>query len=364
MPPVLAERAVRQARNADGRTAIHASRDSNRRMLCCRAFWKRRTSRYIGRHSDWTATIRDGDDGEEPGRTGRDKADREMKDNRSHDHRSDLVSAHRYSSVGKCIYCGESSSKLTAEHPVPYGLGGRDILPDASCEDCARVTGTQVEGPVLQKMLIAPRTHWKIPTRRPKERPTPLAIGVGIPEEDFQWRSVLIADHPLAFSLPIFPPPGIRRNEPLRRELHLIDTWNHVSGDAEQRLKRQGENAGMWQVYNPHLFCRMLAKITHAYAAAEIGVDNFIPFLPGIIIGRSEAISHYVGCSPEPELRSPANDDRIELRHELALRYFLASSRPPILSATVQLFASLHAPEYEIIVGQMLSETVEGCDDQ
>jgi len=57
----------------------------------------------------------------------------------------------RFASQGACIYCG-SSDDLTDEHVVPYGLGGKMILPKSSCRRCAMITG-QFEGKVLRGFM-------------------------------------------------------------------------------------------------------------------------------------------------------------------------------------------------------------------
>jgi 5-methylcytosine-specific restriction endonuclease McrA len=45
----------------------------------------------------------------------------------------------KYSNVNRCIYCG-TLENLTDEHIIPYGLGGRSILPKASCSECSNIT--------------------------------------------------------------------------------------------------------------------------------------------------------------------------------------------------------------------------------
>lgn len=51
-----------------------------------------------------------------------------------------------YAPIGSCIYCGslkwsaEQPRKLGDEHIVPEGLGGRLLLPEASCKKCEEIT--------------------------------------------------------------------------------------------------------------------------------------------------------------------------------------------------------------------------------
>ena len=51
----------------------------------------------------------------------------------------------RYAPVGRCIYCGAFSNALTKEHIIPFGLAGNAlVLPKASCQTCAAITGGSV----------------------------------------------------------------------------------------------------------------------------------------------------------------------------------------------------------------------------
>lgn len=74
-----------------------------------------------------------------------------------------------YKSPGKCIYCGRDDTELTDEHIVPFGLGGKLVLEQASCKACAKVTG-KVEGARLRAMFAPLRSRAGLPSRRPKDR--------------------------------------------------------------------------------------------------------------------------------------------------------------------------------------------------
>jgi len=258
----------------------------------------------------------------------------------------------RYAAVGKCIYCGSSSVELTDEHIIPLALGGDDIIPRASCKDCERITGTKIEHPCLRRILLAPRTHWEIKSRRPKDRPTELRIGTGTPAVNFEWKSVPVPQHPLAFGLPVFAPPGILIGAARTRGFMMFAPWAYMDKHAEERMKRHGDSAGIYQPFSPDLFCRMVAKIAHCQAAATLGVDAFDPFLPGIILGRTEIISYYVGNAAHIQHATPPATSLSEITHELYLGE-RASTRDGqrMITAIVRLFANLNAPGYEVIVG-------------
>lgn len=260
----------------------------------------------------------------------------------------------RYGPIGKCIYCGRHSVKLTEEHILPLGLGGVDTLRDASCEDCSRITGAYVEQLVLRRILIFPRTHWNMKSRRPKDRPRELPIGVGTPQKDFEWKNVAVAEHPSALMLPVFAEPGVFTGAAPTDKFSINGMWSFVDSKAEERLKKHGGVAGVYQAFSPDIFCRMIAKIAHCHAVAKVGVDGFDPLLPGLILGRTTIISHYVGCLTDPPAGSPpAEFDKITHELELGYQFPIQSNKPPRIIVRVRLFANLNTPTYAAVVGYL-----------
>jgi hypothetical protein len=88
-------------------------------------------------------------------------------------------------------------------------------------------------------------------------------------------------------------------------------------------------------------FLRMLAKIAHGAAVAELGSDAFDPVLIDIILGRSSYCGHYVGSPWSWRTR------KSETLHGVRLEI-----RNGWLVAFVQLFARYHAPWYYVVVGK------------
>jgi len=86
----------------------------------------------------------------------------------------------------------------------------------------------------------------------------------------------------------------------------------------------------------------MLAKIAHAYAVAELGLDSFTPFLSDIILNKSPMyIGHYVGGLRHDE----KGDDlhHIEISNFGAKRYVVVE---------IRLFANRTLPLYVVVVGE------------
>src|ERR1700722_327750 len=83
-----------------------------------------------------------------------------------------------YPALNRCMYCG-SMSGLSDEHVVPFGLGGRVIVPKSSCTDCAKKTGRFER--TCQRTMFGPlRMYYDLPTRRPQERPKTLPLKVRV----------------------------------------------------------------------------------------------------------------------------------------------------------------------------------------
>lgn len=73
-----------------------------------------------------------------------------------------------YDPVGYCIYCGSKEGTLSAEHIVAYALGGKWILPRASCEECGKMT-SKTETVCLGAgwgMLYDWRAKYQMPSQR------------------------------------------------------------------------------------------------------------------------------------------------------------------------------------------------------
>lgn len=111
-----------------------------------------------------------------------------------------------YAPVLRCIYCG-SSAALSNEHIFPYGLGGRWVIPNGSCHECARITSA-FEG-VVQRTMFGPlRMMLGMPSRRKRERPNKLPLKVRLkPGADWTFVDVDREVYPFLITLPILSLP-------------------------------------------------------------------------------------------------------------------------------------------------------------
>lgn len=257
-----------------------------------------------------------------------------------------------YAPVGKCIYCG-ATDELTKEHIIPYALGGEWILPKASCKNCAKVTGA-FEGEFARTILGPLRMLYNMPTRRPNDRPRHLPLKVKYPTStDWEMAYVDRDICPFLVGMPIYPMPDM-----------LTGTESEIRDAATKQLWLRG--GGFWNNRDKHLqwlcdalaatevmptadvrtepFCLTLAKVAHAFAAAELGQDQFIPFLTEMIRKRDlSSRARYIGGGR-------GNEPTGENLHQLE---FTTMDVPTgLIVVVVRLLAVLGTPTYHVVVGQ------------
>jgi hypothetical protein len=260
----------------------------------------------------------------------------------------------RYDAVGGCIYCGSTSS-LSDEHIVPLGLGGRWVLPKASCRDCAKKTSS-AELAFLRTMFGPLRMYYDMPTRRPRERPEKLPLKVKLtPEADWSYIDVDQKIYPFLVLFPVFGMPdelsgyttsgergAAARTFWIRGASFRDGLIPHLEALAAELKVAAIEPTATARVPE---FVRTVAKIAHAFAVAEIGLDSFRPFLTPMICQAETSNSvQYVGGLMHTEPRTSA-------LHEISFGTHTCI-RPDIVGVRIRLFATLETPTYFVAVGQ------------
>lgn len=261
-----------------------------------------------------------------------------------------------YSPVGKCIYCGAEEGPLTKEHIIPYALNGDLVLPEASCAFHAKVT-SEFERHVARESY----GHWRAfsgaPTRRKQARSRLLEKKIPVEGKDLEGKPVTVEVY--QSELPADPlsvflsSPGILVDAPSDMEQSVtfsVNPDNEHSRRARAALKRRyGLSAvtycSPW--INAKDYCRLLAKIAHAYSCAELGVDCFEPYLLPLIEGAAVPATYWVGGfepAQEQSLEDPTI--RIEERDDRQL-----------IVVDVSLHALPQCPRYQIVVGHYRETT-------
>ena len=274
----------------------------------------------------------------------------------------------RLPSPGRCIYCGDRRTKLRDEHIIPYALAANSmVLEKSCCETCQNVI-QKYEQEVLKKQLGIFRAQMDAPTRRPKDRPTHANLHfVEVNEEtevikDLGIRPISIEDAPVAIHLWQSPMPR-RLRSPLSPHQELGRPWSFVEPECALALCRKvaaetGANhvAVKTGSVNRLHYLRSLAKTAHAFAAAQLGIDAFEPYLLDLILCRSDDVAEFVGDDPFP---SPINGDIDSHTVQIFLGEAIGGDEQGILCARFSLYPMLGSPPHLVVVGKAKVEYAE-----
>ena len=261
-----------------------------------------------------------------------------------------LQSARSYEPVGSCIYCG-STANLSDEHIIPLGLGGRFVLPQASCSTCSEKT-SKLERTCLRTMYGPLRLLYGLPSRRKHSRPETLQLKVKKTESS-SWEYVPVAQdrYPFLITFPYFETPGaltrtiestsagpvtqrlwIRGASPHHEFFELLQSLTQELGVHSLMPESKAEVAA---------FCSLLAKIAVSYAAAEANLAIAGSRLARISLGEDmNNCLHYIG--------SLATDEAVSTSlHELSLENQIGTNS---MVVRVRLLAKLGTPTYFVVL--------------
>ena len=252
-----------------------------------------------------------------------------------------------------CIYCN-GPPPLTLEHIIPDGLGGALTIPNASCAACADQTHA-FEGHAMN-LLRSVRRQLGFPQKRRGAK-----ARANRKDEQFVLMldrnrvKVPIDEFPALLMSLVFPLPGILLNQkpedkPLTGGVYSAELMEGI-GEKLNRIKAKyrAQSVGVVGI-EPNArgseddFGRMLAKIAHAYAAAELGCGGFVPFLVRIIQGiKPYCLPYFIGSAIG---KAPPYSDlhQIEIdRTGLGLGQFVV--------VKIRLFANRDTPTHYVVVG-------------
>lgn len=221
----------------------------------------------------------------------------------------DAVLPHRFEPVGRCIYCGANDMPLTDEHIVPFGLGGKLILPQASCDPCAKITSL-IERKVLRGFLDHGRQAFGVKGRKKHKRdqPTVLAQTFLGPNGTTFEQDVPIEQAARVMTFPLLPYPRFlfplsRPTKETGMGVYGIDTIHFGLGEAFATRPPSAEGVKIRDRIDVISFGRLLAKIAHGYYAALNGVADSLqsPLIP-IILGKRSDFRNWIGGMEENHL--------------------------------------------------------------
>jgi hypothetical protein len=193
-------------------------------------------------------------------------------------------------------------------------------------------------------MLGNARIKLDIHTDHPEERPGELPL-LFVDETGTERRiPVPVAEFPLIVTLPKLPVARALRGLPHDTGPVEVQMWTfHPTVNAlNQILFSHRANAVDLGRVSLLPFARMLAKIGHAYAVAELGHESIEACSTDFIRGIDAGANNYVGSNALIEEPSP----------HLHYINHLEQDSTGIIVVTIRLFANLGAPTYQVVVGR------------
>jgi len=266
----------------------------------------------------------------------------------------------KFPTFEECIYCSKpgTKTKLTDEHIVPLSLGGTSVLEEASCSDCATITG-KLELHLARTIFGHYRIHANVATRHPKKRPTVLPARIKIGDNPPQNMELPVADHPYFTYLPVWRPPGMLTGaQPAAdfgtEELHKFE---FVPGHLRELLSLTETDTLNFPIPTPirldqYQFSRALAKIGYCTAVSRSGLSGFErATIVDFILGRYPYAQYLVGSTADAV--APPMPKNID--HAIALAEMPVAGRK-MLIAFVRLFSNAGTathgmPFYTVVIG-------------
>jgi hypothetical protein len=159
------------------------------------------------------------------------------------------------------------------------------------------------------------------------------------------------SDFPLFFMTYKFPPPAVLVGKDPAAEVNF-QVVASVNQEEFRKFAPRDKDGFRLAPLNPEAFCRMLAKIAHSYAVAELGSGTFRPTLRKVIRGIEPppgspitAILNWVGGDIEtPPAAEHLHDIQWLIETVGEVNYVVVKLR---------LFSFMGSPRYRIVVGEL-----------
>jgi hypothetical protein len=269
------------------------------------------------------------------------------------------MTAKTFSPVGACIYCGATSG-LTREHIVPFALGGRLVLPDASCPQCSKATSG------FELRLLRSPNWWplrralNLSSRRARAQPDSFAVEVtaaGIT----RVADIKVANYPLVVVVLDFDPPTHLTGAPIPQggDEHAIAqrmyalpiggfqfAWGVEARFPTGLVATKTEVTFRVDISAQDL-ARFLAKVALGWGVAQYGLAAFEQiYVRDLIVGPSREPNRWVGgCALKPKFDDRSLHLVTDTRVGRDVVVFIQLFRPPPGGEA--------PPVYQVVVGQL-----------
>jgi hypothetical protein len=197
-----------------------------------------------------------------------------------------------------------------------------------------------------------------VQTRNPEERPTHLGLKMRSDTSDWVEKHIPISDYPIISAcVPAIPIANKLTCEPSSQIYKTIpQTLTIYNMNRVEALALDGQTYEISRPIHITPFTRMLAKIAHSYAVAELGVDAFEPLLPPLILGQSLDLPDHVGGTKDLSTITKVAvgyDGIIQfaIHHHLELLHTPAVDGQKYLTCRIEFLNKL-LPDYLVVVAK------------
>ena len=232
---------------------------------------------------------------------------------------------------------------MSDEHVVPFSLGGKHVIQQASCLNCQKITG-RIEQAVARGMWGDARIAFNAPTRRPKERPKYFSIPTTRPGQT--PITVQYSDYPAGMVFYWTNRAGILQGLPQDVDLSAFWLLKAITDikKADEFHKKHPNRLVMQFRHEPENFARMLIKIGYCQVLTQLDRSDFDEFCTPYIIHGKANPSFIFGGNPNAV-------------PSMAFGYYLNTAGygtldDVIIVAEIKLFSNLDTPFYHVVVGR------------
>lgn len=264
-----------------------------------------------------------------------------------------IKSRRKLEPFGSCVYCGGKNGsdkkplKLTSEHIIPEFLGAGLELPEASCDDCQKLT-SQFEGTIAQEMFDPVRKSFNLLGKKGLVKSSNFPVDVG--RETTQHEFLPLIHYPTILALPALYPASSYSRRPVNADDPFNFRMYNINADA-LLLKKYSLGSFSSQSIDMVRFAQMIAKIAHVYAMYYFGANFFTPTVADFIRTDYPPATPVVGHFAHVGGLWQAQDKPSQNLHEIEVGQIEWEGQN-LIAVRVRLFASCDMPSYYVTVGK------------
>lgn len=252
---------------------------------------------------------------------------------------------------GVCIYCNKAASDpsdLTDEHIIPLSLGGKHVILEASCSDCAEIT-KKFEQDVARELWGDARISYDAPSRRKKERPNHITLP-GRTRTEAPLK-VAYSEYPAPMVFYQMSQAGMLQGIPQDHDISPMWKLVYIADDDKIKTfetKYPGRLSAKFR-HVPESFGRLIAKIGYGQVLCSLDPSDFSPICLPYILGTEKNVSYVVGG------RETISEMLPGIGYSMDSHLFGSSDRAVVM-AEIRLFANNGTPTYHVVVGDVWGE--------